>query len=381
MTGADGQRIACIRNAIAGASLRVKPPIRAYACIGGICSPPPRSMHNMPMLANCVRSSPQVPGIGVFAALAMEVRHALVATLAMAALCGLAVAQDTPSAEDPTPPAAPENRGSSDEPRVDGDKTKPEDKKDAKPKEWGVSDGPYTYGFYTGVVLSQSRDDFSEQDFFLRFRSDLALTGTPKMSTRDSDRLFVSPTDFHTLLDLALTSASSQEEDATSQQFLDSRKSFRGSMSMDWRLFKRLESALGDGVRNGFALGPSAFYSVQSFREDVAPEAVNSTTENVTRAWGAGMRVMQFSFDAKKSNANPLPRHFLGIYYGDDQAIGNNRVFVESALLLDRAYGLFIGFEANLGPGEDDLRVMVGLTTTLEQITGAINQIIGKRDS
>jgi hypothetical protein len=151
---------------------------------------------------------------------------------------------------------------------------------------------------------------------------------------------------------------------------------------MDWRLFKRLESKAPDGgsVRNGFTLGPSAFYSVQSFREDVDPAAVNSTTENVTRAWGAGMRVMQFSVDSKKPNANPLPRHFLGVYYGDDQAIGNNRVFVESALLLDKTYGLFIGFEANLGPGEDDLRVMVGVTTTLERITSAINQIIGKRD-
>jgi hypothetical protein len=292
----------------------------------------------------------------------------------------MAMAQEAPPTDKP---AAPASSGSSNQPSADGDKTAPKADKDAKPttQEWGISDGPYTYGFYTGVVLSQSRDDFSEQDFFLRFRSDLALTGVGEVSRDGSDCLFVSPTDLHTLLDLALTSASSEEQDATSQQFLDSRKSFRGSMSMDWRLFKRLESKpKKDGSRRGFALGPSAFYSVQSFREGVAPEAVNSTTENVTRAWGAGMRVMQFSYNPESPEANPLPRHFLGVYYGDDQAIGNNRVFVESALLLDETYGLFIGFEANLGPGEDDLRVMVGVTTTLERITSAISQIIGKRD-
>lgn len=344
-------------------------------------------MPNMPIRASCAPSPSFALPVGALAAATPGFRRALAAALAVVAWCNLAAAQATPPTGEPAPPAAPANNSSPTEPSAERPQTDPKDDKAAKTKEktkeWGVSDGPYTYGFYTGVVLSQSRDDFSEQDFFLRFRSDLALTGTPKMSRPDSDRLFVSPTDFHTLLDLALTSASSQEEDATSQQFLDSRKSFRGSMSMDWRLFKRLESQSTDGetVRNGFALGPSAFYSVQSFREDVDSAAVNSTTENVTRAWGAGMRVMQFSVDSKKPNANPLPRHFLGVYYGDDQAIGNNRVFVESALLLDKTYGLFIGFEANLGPGEDDLRIMVGVTTTLERITSAINQIIGKQDA
>lgn len=340
-------------------------------------------MPNTPMRATCAPSSVVTPRVGARDLLTTGTRRLLAAALAVVAFCNLAAAQTTPPTEESAPPAAPANNSSPTKPSAERPQTDPKYDKPAKAKEWGVSDGPYTYGFYTGVVLSQSRDDFSEQDFFLRFRSDLALTGTPKMSRPDSDRLFVSPTDFHTLLDLALTSASSQEEDATSQQFLDSRKSFRGSMSMDWRLFKRLESKSEDGetVRNGFALGPSAFYSVQSFREDVDAAAVNSTTENVTRAWGAGMRVMQFSVDSKKPNANPLPRHFLGVYYGDDQAIGNNRVFVESALLLDKTYGLFIGFEANLGPGEDDLRIMVGVTTTLERITSAINQIIGKQDA
>lgn len=246
------------------------------------------------------------------------------------------------------------------------------------PLGWGASIGRFTYGFYTGVSVSKEKEDFSKLDYFLRFRSDLTYESTldhEAIAGAKSRSWYLDPNDLHTWLDLAfagLPAKATDEDDG--QQFFESKKSFVGALGVDWRLLQ------WSPIENHtLVLAPSAFGSLQTFTDAIdAQNELADLRSGVTTRWGTGLRVMGIPgrTEGDTRHPNPLPRHFIGIYFGDDEAVGHHRLMIDSALILDEGTGFFVGFGASMGRGEDDVRVVFGFATTLHNVFTALNGLV-----
>ena len=126
-------------------------------------------------------------------------------------------------------------------------------------------------------------------------------------------------------------------------------------------------------------LAPSAFGSLQTFATALNEEnTAADLRDDVTTRWGAGVRVLGIPgrTTGDTRHPNPLPRHFIGLYFGDDEAVGHHRLMVDSALILDEGTGFFVGFGASMGRGEDDVRVILGFATTLHNVFTALSGLV-----
>jgi len=250
------------------------------------------------------------------------------------------------------------------------------------PLGWGASIGRFTYGFYTGVSVSKEKEDFSKLDYFLRFRSDLSWESTQDEEAKQGARkgsCYLDVDDVHTWLDLAFAGLPAKAEtsatpSAEAEQFFESKKSFVGALGIDWRLVQ------WSPIENHtLVLAPSGFGSLQTFADAIDEENKNADLrDSVTTRWGAGIRVMGIPgrTEGNTRHPNPLPRHFIGLYFGDDEAVGHHRLMVDSALILDEGTGFFVGFGASMGRGEDDVRVILGFATTLHNVFTALSGLV-----
>lgn len=246
------------------------------------------------------------------------------------------------------------------------------------PLGWGASIGRFSYGFYTGVSVSKEKEDFSQLDYFLRFRSDLTYESTLDHEAKAGARSrswYLDPNDLHTWLDLAFAGLPAKATDTTDgQQFFESKKSFVGALGVDWRLLQW--SPIDNHT---LVLAPSAFGSLQTFATALNEEnTAADLRDDVTTRWGAGVRVLGIPgrTTGDTRHPNPLPRHFIGLYFGDDEAVGHHRLMVDSALILDEGTGFFVGFGASMGRGEDDVRVILGFATTLHNVFTALSGLV-----
>lgn len=249
---------------------------------------------------------------------------------------------------------------------------------------WGKSLGRFTYGFYGGAILSKERGDFSETDVFLRFKSDLSYE--PERSDEGEIRdgkssLDWDPDDIHSWIDISLT-ALPAKANVGGNEFLNSKKALTGSAGLDWRVLQ------WDPVDSyTVSVAPSAMVGLATFADSLTPEEQAADLDSVTSRWGIGLKfagtpargvTVKIKDEPEETwrHPNPLPRHFASFHYGDDDAIGPKRLMIDSALIVDEKSGLFVGFEANLGEGRDDVRVVFGFATALNNLFQAVQGLV-----
>lgn len=231
--------------------------------------------------------------------------------------------------------------------------------------EWGRVRASFT----SGVEFSKEREDFSKQNLFLKFLIDKRWTG------KQTKKLAV-----HSFFDATLASIPKSNETSSSQvdsAFLTSRKAaiFQGGLYLPVTLsgwdFK-------DG-RNTLFLAPIFKAGLQTITEENPvpdEDRLDVEQDDVFNMWAAGVRIGHFNFSDTRLGYPDLIS-YLDLTYGKFEnfelgfpvldELGNPRTVFETrgrwsfeGRLKLPQIPLYLGFNANVGKGPDDVRFFFG---------------------
>ena len=232
--------------------------------------------------------------------------------------------------------------------------------------------GRFTYWWLGGIEFSQDRGEFGESNAYMQFTGD---TSWRKNSLWPKGGNIVTPDgrdwgDMHTSFDLMLGTVSAITEEpgpGIGDPFLTSKKALSMRLGVDWRPIKLLSKAEGKDHYDILTFGPIAQGGFHTLTE--APG--NLERIDTVNSWAAlGFRIGAVRQEQGKVNP-PLLRH-IDFTYGYHENYDDWRLMIDAILRSDPDSGFFLAANAVLGEGEDDVRVMAGISLDLEGLSSAV---------
>lgn len=223
--------------------------------------------------------------------------------------------------------------------------------------------GRFVYEILTGVEFSQDREEFSEENFFLRFAGDTSWHTDHHVEERSSWL-----GDVHSSVAITLASIPAPETDG-SEEFLTSKKAVSFSFGAESRAWKL------PGEESTLFVGPILRGGFSTLLD--SPDA-NEDVDTVSSFYGAGFRIGEMPKLRDSCNATLI--RFVDVHYSRYEYLDDEWRWTFDALLRPRtesASGFFLGARALVGSGEDDVRIYAGISIDPEAVEKAISSIGG----
>jgi len=236
---------------------------------------------------------------------------------------------------------------------------------------WGRLNGD----LFAGVALSQDQGDFSQTDFFLRFRGDTAWGQALADDARSVKDGGWNLQDFHSWMDVTLAPIPTEGISSTpgsTKEVIDSRKALTGTLAFDWRLWHW--PAVGDHV---LFVGPTIQGGIQSIT-NVSDAARQQGVDTANHFLAGGIRFGEYS-EATAGKVNPRVYRSIDLMASSYENVGSQRLTINSMLCFkpgNSATTYFIGNRAILGRGPDDLAIFVGIQVNLSKLASAIDELL-----
>lgn len=215
----------------------------------------------------------------------------------------------------------------------------------------GCSFGRFSCNLRAGVEFSQEKDKFSQANPYVQFVGDTLWKP-----------------DLHTYIDVTLASIPTEttETDGQEETFIESKKSVSGTMGGYWKIYSP-----ADMDQYSLFLAIIGKVGMQTLTESLSEE--DSTADTANHFESVGFRIGEH--ESSSTTNKPLKRS-LDATWGYYENLKNSKVTVEGLLQSNQNSGLFIGFKAMGGKGEDDIRIFTGINLPFTKLEALVQQLI-----